>query len=126
MALETLLITTVLPAAIDLVRGGFQRLGQKWAGLTVDEQIKLQEADISKLEAIAKLDNPYGTPSQWVIDLRASFRYIAAGVLVLAGLCLDGCGASEAKPDVMATGLETAGVPFTFIFGERLWQGFKK
>ena len=66
MALETLIATVVLPAAMDLLKGGLNRIGNKISGLSVDDQIKLQNADISKLEALAKIDNPYGTPSPFV------------------------------------------------------------
>ena len=126
MALETLLATIVIPAVVDLFKSGASAAGRKWIGLSVDDQIKLQTADISKLEALAKIDNPYGTPSQWVIDLRASFRYVAAGVLVIGGLGLAAYGASTNQTPLIQTGLETAGTPFLFIFGERMWNGFKK
>lgn len=126
MALETLLATVVIPAAVDLIRGGFARLGEKISGLSVEDRIKLQNADVAKLEALAKVDNPYGTPSQWVIDLRASFRYIAAGILVLGGLSLAAYGLAKANQPAIQAGLETASVPAVFIFGERMWNGFRK
>jgi hypothetical protein len=82
--LATVVVPAVLPAAVE----GLKNILAKWTGgpqaTTIDEQIKLQNADVQRLEALAKLENPYGTPSQWVIDLRASFRYIASGIVVLA------------------------------------------
>lgn len=125
MALETILATTVLPAAIDLVKSLFGGIGRKIAGVSVEDQLKLEQSGINRLEAIAKLENPYGTPSQWVVDLRASFRYIAAAFLIGAGLLIAGYGAYIKATVVFAAGLETAGSPFFFIFGERMWQGLK-
>lgn len=125
MALETILATTLLPAGVDLVKSFFGAISRKVAGVSVDDQIKLEESGVTRLKAIAELDNPYGTPSQWVIDLRASFRYIAAAVLILAGLTIAGYGASFKEASIFAAGLETAGSPFFFIFGERMWQSFK-
>ena len=125
MALETILATTVLPAAIDLLKSVFGGIGRKIGGVSVEDQVKLEQSGISRLEAISKLETPYGTPSQWVVDLRASFRYVAAGVLILLGGCLTGWGATHGSVDLVGAGLETAGSPFFFIFGERMWQGFK-
>ena len=122
MILESILASVVAPAAIDLVKTTVGALSRKWIGLSVDDQIKLQNADIQKLDAIAKLDSPIGTPSQWVVDLRASFRYIAANAVILAGICLVGGTSSEALQDA---GLQLIAMPFGFIFGERLLLGLK-
>jgi hypothetical protein len=82
--LATVVIPAILPAAVD----GLKNILAKWTGgpqaTTIDEQIKLQNADVQRLEALAKLDNPYGTPSQWVVDVRASFRYLASGAIIVA------------------------------------------
>lgn len=122
MILESILASVVAPAAIDLVKTTVGALSRKWIGLSVDDQIKLQNADIAKLDAIAKLDTPIGTPSQWVVDLRASFRYIAANVVILAGIFMVGGTSSEAIQDA---GLQLIAMPFGFIFGERLLLGLK-
>jgi len=136
MALETILGTVVLPAALDLLKGMGSAVSRKWFGLSVDDQIKIDNASVEKLKAISALDNPYGTPSQWVVDLRASFRYIAAGVLILGGLAITGIGAyqylyaattdaQDLAKGILSVGLETAGTPFFFVFGERMWQGIR-
>lgn len=133
--LETLVIAG-LPAVLDIVKSAGGALSRKFLGLSVDDQIKLEEAGVRKLEALAKLENPYGTPSGWVVDLRASFRYIAAGVLIGGGLALAGYGGyeyaqavddagRELADGIVALGMETAGAPFFFIFGEKMWQGIK-
>lgn len=122
--MDPILLSVVVPAIMDLLKGGFNAVGRKFAGLSVEDQIKLDQNTISKLEAIAKLDNPYGTPSQWVIDTRASFRYIAAGLLIIGGGCLVLYGIANTNQEAIQLGVETAGAPFGFIFGERMWNNF--
>jgi hypothetical protein len=116
----------VAPAAIDLVKSTVGALSRRWAGLSVDDQIKLQNADISKLEALAKLDTPVGTPSQWVVDLRASFRYIAAPLVILFGGIVLVAGLENPVNEMMIeAGASLVSMPFGFIFGERLYLGLK-
>ena len=85
----SVLLTTLLSSLIPVGIEGVKQLIVSKTGVqatTVDEQIKLDDQEIKRLEAIAKLDTPGGTPSQWVIDLRASARYVAAGVVILGGV----------------------------------------
>jgi hypothetical protein len=121
MILESLLASVIAPAAIDLIKNTAGALSRKWAGLSVDDQIKIQNADISKLEALSKLDAPVGTPSQWVVDLRASFRYIGAGLAIAAGLFI--VVGMPMSPVMVDAGLQLIAMPFGFIFGERLYLG---
>lgn len=121
----SLIASAVLPAVIDFVKSSGPAISRKVFGESVDEQIKLDTAAVQKLEVLAKLDNPYGSPSQWVVDLRASFRYLAALFLIVGGAGLAYFGATTSNPELTAIGLETAGQPFAFIFGERLYFGLK-
>lgn len=123
MILESLLASVVAPAVIDLVKNTAGALSRKWAGLSVDDQIKLQNADVIKLEALAKLDNPAGTPSQWVVDLRAAFRYVGAGVAIISGLFI--VVTFPTAPVMVDAGLQLIAMPFGFIFGERLYLGLR-
>jgi hypothetical protein len=124
-----MLLAAILPAVVDLVKNGIGAATTRFIGLSVDDQIKLEEAAVKRLEALAKLDNPGGTPSLWVINLRASFRYIMAGLLILGGLGTIWYGFDLTDPvaraAVLALGAEIAGTPFSFIFGERLYLGLK-
>lgn len=117
MILEGTILSVLAPAIVDLIKNGFGAITRKWIGLSVDDQIKLQNSDIQKLQALASLDNPYGTPSQWVIDLRASFRYIAAGASILAGVAI------MLLPELLMgeIGAQLVTMPFGFIFGERMY-----
>jgi hypothetical protein len=125
MILESILASVVLPAVIDFVKGAAPAIGRKMFGLSVDDQIKVDNAGIEKLKALASLDNPYGTPSQWVIDLRASFRYIAAPLVILIGGALLYEGVTTEAESVIELGGQLVGMPFGFIFGERLYLGLK-
>lgn len=122
---ESLIVGAVLPAVIDIVKGVGGAFGRKMFGLSVDDQIKLENAGVQKLEALAKLDNPYGTPSQWVIDMRASFRYISAAAIIAIGCGVLFTGVQASSSYVIEMGFTLVGMPFSFIFGERLYLGLK-
>lgn len=118
MILESLILPAILPALMDAVKNLLGGISRKIGGLSPDDQIKIQNADIEKLKALAQLDTPVGTPSQWVIDLRASFRYISAGVSILGGLYL-----ITTDPSTTEFAAQLISAPFAFIFGERLYFG---
>jgi len=118
--IETALISALAPAAVDALKNLFGGISRKVGGLSVDDEIKLQTANIEKLKALAVLDTPGGTPSQWVIDLRASFRYIAAGIFVIGGL-----STLFFAPTFSTLGVEAAISASSFIFGERMLLSLK-
>lgn len=122
MLLE-MMLPALLPSVIDAAKSLFGGLGRKIGGLSVDDEVKLDNAGVEKLKALAALDVPTGTPSQWVIDLRASFRYIAAGVSILVGAYLGYKFA--AIPDALELAGQLISAPFAFVFGERLYFGMK-
>lgn len=121
-----ILLPAILPAAIDAVKNLAGGVSRRIGGISVDDQLKLQSADIEKLKALASMDSPVGTPSQWVVDLRSSFRYIAAGLSICAGIYMMP-GAEIVDPTVVTAMADLAGqlisAPFAFIFGERLYFG---
>ena len=121
----SLLLSAGLPIILDLIKTAAPALSRKVLGVSVDDQIKLENAQIERTRALADLDNPYGTPSQWVVDLRGAFRYVAALVLIFGGGALAVFGATEASPIALAAGLDLAVAPFGFIFGERLVLSYK-
>lgn len=124
----SVLLTTLLSAFIPVgVEGVKQLIINKAGGVkptTVEEQIQLDEQDIKRLQALAALDNPGGTPSQWVVDLRGSARYIAAGVVIVGGTGISFI--SGVDPALALTGLEAANIAFGFLFGQRIVSNFKK
>lgn len=123
--LTTLLTSVAIPVLVDFIKTAAPSFSRKIFGLSVDDEIKLESAQIQRLTALAQLDNPYGVPSQWVVDLRGSFRYVAAASLILGGLGLAAYGAVQTDPEAIAVGIEMASAPFGFIFGERLVLSYK-
>jgi hypothetical protein len=131
-SLLTLILPALLPAAIDAVKGVFGAAQRRFLGLSVDDQIKLEGAQVERLKAVSELDKVVGSPSQWVVDLRASFRYIAAGISILCGIGLGYVGLfsvavtnEELLGVVLPLSMDLIGIPFSFIFGERLYLGLK-
>ena len=124
----SVLLTTLLSALLPVgVEGLKQVITTKMGGVkptTIAEQLQIDDSEIKKLQAVAALDNPGGTPSQWVIDLRASSRYIAAGIVILGGsACLF---VPNIDFNVKALGFEAANIAFGFLFGSRITTGFFK
>ena len=123
-----MLVETIVASFVPIIGEGIKQTLSKWLGgpqaTTVEEQIKLGNNEIEKLKALADLDNPGGTPLQWVIDLRGSARYIAAGVVIAAGISTPFIGVLD--PSVAAISLEAANIAFGFLFGTRIVAGWKK
>jgi hypothetical protein len=118
MILESLILPAILPAAIDALKTLFGGISRKIGGLSADDQIKLDNSNIEKLKALASLDTVVGVPSQWVVDTRASFRYVGAALSILSGLAL-----IFYKPEFVEVGYNLIAAPYGFIFGERLYFG---
>ncbi len=118
--IETAIISALLPAGVEAIKSIFGAASRRWIGLSVEDQIKLGNADVERLKAVAQLDTPTGMPSQWVIDLRASFRYIACGIFVVGGLLMP-----FIAPEFAELGVEAAISASSFIFGERMVLSLK-
>ena len=122
MILETI-IGALVPVGIDGIKSLIGMFTGGVKPLNVDDQIKLDQNEIAKLEAIAKLDNPYGQPSQWVIDLRASSRYLGALFVIVVGI---GTLFLSVAPEIQRIGIEAANIAFGFLFGTRIMANLKK
>ena len=124
----SVLLTTLLSALIPVgVEGIKQAITTKLGGVkatTVEEQLKLDEQDIKRMQAVAALDNPGGTPSQWVVDLRGASRYVMAGVVIGAGVLT--LFIPELPMEVKAVAYEGANIAFGFLFGQRIVTGYIK
>lgn len=119
------LLPSVIPAGVDFLKNIGSTASRKWLGLSVDDQVKLENAVVERLKALGTLDNPYGTPGQWVVNLRASFRYIAAGFLLIVGGGVTCYGALQNNDQIMEVGNGLMAGPWSFIFGERMWSAMK-
>jgi len=122
--LLTTLLSALIPVGVEGIKQGITALTGGVKPTTVAEQIQLDEQDIRRMETIAKLDNPGGTPSQWVVDLRGSARYLASFAVILGGVGL--AFVEGIDPTVKLIGLEGANIAFGFLFGQRIVTNFKK
>ena len=122
-----MLIESIIGALLPVVVESGKQLMTKWVGgvrpTTIDEQIKLDQSEIARIEALAKLDTPVGTPSQWVIDLRASARYL--GALAVIGVGISTLYVPVQEP-IRALALEAANIAFGFLFGSRIVSNWAK
>src|SRR2546422_723018 len=108
------LLSVLVPIVTDFLKSSAPAVSRKFFGESVDDTIKLATVDIQRVQALAALDNPYGTPSLWVVNLRGSFRYIAAGLLIIGGLLLAVYGAYAGHTKYTPAGLDLAASPFGF------------
>ena len=120
--MPTFLLSVLVPIIADFLKGAGPAASRKLFGESVDDQIKLANLDVERLKALGALDTPGGVPSLWVVNLRASFRYIAAAGLIAGGLgmILAGVLVPALAVSLVPLGIDLASAPFGFIFGERL------
>ena len=117
------IIGALVPVGIE----GIKQLMTNFFGgvkaTSIDDQIKLDDNEIEKIKAIAELDKPIGQPSQWVVDLRASARYLGALAVITVGI-----STLYAPVDVriQAIALEAANIAFGFLFGSRIVANLRK
>jgi hypothetical protein len=127
-SLLTLLLPSLMPAFSDGFRGLIAKItgGAGGQPQNVTERIQLMEAEASKIQALASLDSvSTGNPSQWIVDLRACYRYVIISAIILfTGVVVfvpDIVGAS-----VVAVFLDMTGACMSFIIGERCYLNLKK
>jgi len=124
----SLILPALVPAFTDGLRGIFARItgGAGGQPQNVQERVQLMEAEAQKLQALASLDGTVtGQPAQWIVDLRASFRYvIISAILLFTGVIVfypNIVGAS-----VIAVFLDMSGACMSFVIGERMYLSIKK
>lgn len=122
-----MIIESIIGALVPVGVEGIKQLINRFTGgvkpTTVAEQVQLERIDIDRIEALAKLDNPSGTPSQWVVDLRASARYIGALFVIAVGI---GTLFLNVPSDIQRIGIEAANIAFGFLFGSRIMANLKR
>lgn len=123
----TNIIAALLPAASDGLRALIGRLtgADPSEPKTAAERIELTKADTERLKALAEIDKPVGSPSQWVVDLRGAFRYVAALVIFLYGFIMLGYLAytdPELRKLIMIGSMEFVQAAFFFAFGDRVYR----
>lgn len=122
-----MLLESIVGALVPIAAEGAKQLVTKLVGgvkpTTIDEQIKLDQNEIARIEALAKLDAPIGAPSQWVIDLRASARYLGALTVIVVGVSTLYFPVID---EIRYIALEAANIAFGFLFGSRIVNNWQK
>jgi len=122
-----MILETIIGALVPVGAEAVKQLVTKFTGgvkpATIAEQIQLDQSEIDRLKALAALDNPGGTPSQWVIDLRASSRYIGALGVIAVGIS---SVFMTLDANIKQIALEAANIAFGFLFGSRITAGWSK
>lgn len=121
-----MILETIIAALVPVGAEAVKQLVNKFVGgvkpTTVAEQIELDKNDVERIRALAELDTPIGQPSQWVVDLRASARYVGALSVIFVGIF----GLFTPIDDsIKAMGLEAANIAFGFLFGSRIIAHWK-
>ena len=127
----TSLLSLILPALVPAFADGARGLIAKFTGgaggqpQNIKERIELMQAEAAKLQALAALDSPTGEPSKWIVDLRASFRYIIiSSIMIFTAIVVfnpDVVGAT-----VVAVFLDMTGACMSFVIGERMYLAIKR
>lgn len=122
-----MILETILAALVPVGVEGIKQVISKFTGgvrpASVDEQIRLNDSEVGKLNAIAAVDNPFGTPSQWVVDLRAASRYIGALLVIAVGVTSIYLPVDDYTKGIA---LEAANIAFGFLFGSRIMANLQK
>lgn len=122
-----MIIETIVAALVPVGAEAVKQLINKFVGgvkpATIEEQIQLDRLDVERAQALAALDTPVGQPSQWVVDLRASARYV--GALVVIGVGIFGLFVPDVDDSIKSMGLEAANIAFGFLFGSRIVSHWK-
>lgn len=130
MGLEAIL-ATVLPAFFPMIKDTIKVIVSKLTGVQMgeprnfEEFVKLKELDIEKLKALAELDRPAGDVSRWVADFRASFRYLAVGVIIVSAIIYNFLPESYTADIALNYLNQLAASATFFIIGDRVYLGLK-
>ena len=124
-ALLSLLLPALVPVASDAIRGIIAKFtgGAGAAPQNVNEEILLMNAKTENLIALAELDKPAGEISRWVADLRASFRYVAAGLVIIAAISTLYIPVDVELADIVWQAAQSV---WSFIFGDRMYSYLKR
>ena len=123
-------LLAVLPALLPVFSDGLRGLIGRMTGGTaakpqnVAEVIQLMQADTARLEAIAKLDSPAGTVSQWVANIRALQRPIAVMLIIAGYLAALACAGKVPAGALDQLSIYAQMVTF-YLFGDRTYNYLK-
>lgn len=124
------ILTTILPLIAPVFADGIRGIFAKFTGgaggqpQNVNERIMLMNADTERVKALAAVDTPFGQPSQWIVDIRAIFRYAAITLIwLVTAITIFSPDVSESIKFML---LDVSGATMSFVIGERLYLNLKK
>ncbi|GAI73548.1 unnamed protein product [marine sediment metagenome] len=127
-------LSFLLPALLPPVVDGIRSVVARFTGIgaaepkTAEQLIAVMQAETERLRVIAELDRPAGEISKWVCNLRSSFRYIMAGVIILSTFTLAGLDAARiivVQSLILEGFLNLMASVFAFLFGDRVYLHLK-
>jgi len=127
-----IILATILPLFGPVVIDGVKMLFSKITGIsmgdpkTFQEKIEWERISVEKLKALAQLDQVGGNISRWVANLRASFRYIAVGLIIIVTLVYICFMGAKVDKDVFNFLSQLSGSALFFIIGDRVYIHLKK
>jgi hypothetical protein len=130
MGLETIL-ATILPGVLPALMDGVKMIFSKITGVSMGEpksfteRKELYTSETDRLKALSELDRPSGNISNWVADLRASFRYVFIGLIIVVTLAYALLYKSIGVPEVWGVLSQLSGSATFFILGDRVYLGLK-
>jgi len=132
--IETLIGTTILPAILPALTDGLKLGIRKVLGApmtkpkTVEEEVKLIQANTERLRAIAELDKPEVGIHPFVANYRALFRYVLATLVIGSTMLLTFVSLDDptVKNYTITYMFDMARSAFFFAYGDRVYRNLKK
>lgn len=122
-----MILETIIGALVPVGAEAVKQIINKFVGgskpVTIEEHVAMGRLEIDRINALAVLDNPGGVPSQWVIDLRASARYVGALLVIVTGISTLFLPVDD---NIRYLGIEAANIAFGFLFGSRIVANWSK
>jgi len=120
------IFAALIPAGIDMLKSLVaKKTGNVPAVTTAKDYAEVIDADVRKLEALAKLDTPTGPVSAWVNNVRSMQRPAAIAAVLVVWLA-GAVGLADMGPERFTLVSNLAASVFFFLFGDRVNFHIKK
>lgn len=117
--LLTTVLTSIIPAAIDVVKSWATRKNDgRPMPTNADEYIKMLDADVQRLKALAALDSEGEASFPWVAAVRKLQR--PAVIAVVLGVWIVMAFSPTAQKETFSLVSQMASAVFFFLFGDRV------
>ena len=120
---EKIIASAFFPALLDIGKTLVYKIFKIEAKpVSVDDRIKLMNAQAEYVKAIASLESPSEFVSRWINNLRASFRYLLAGFFFIFSAFYVTFGNNIQITNIL---LDIDSIIFGFFFGDRVYYHLK-